>query len=125
MESMQKNSFQKYQKSFQAFQHKEKMCPQTFGRLALLKESGLQTQTNFAHTFGSPAAVRNLELIFAGREINALAKVQFDCKFTGSIEIGWRFKPSSWGKGLASEGARKLLEYGFLSLEQTKNSNPT
>lgn len=46
----------------------------------------------------------------------ALAKVQFDCKFTGSIEIGWRLKQAAWGKGLASEGARKLLEYGFLTL---------
>ncbi len=46
----------------------------------------------------------------------ALAKVQFDCKFKGSIEIGWRLKKTAWGKGFASEGARKLLEYGFLTL---------
>lgn len=47
----------------------------------------------------------------------ALAKVQFECKFTGSIEIGWRLKKTAWGKGFASEGARKLLEYGFLNLK--------
>lgn len=47
----------------------------------------------------------------------ALARVQLDCKFTGSIEIGWRLKQAAWGKGFASEGARKLLEYGFLDLQ--------
>jgi RimJ/RimL family protein N-acetyltransferase len=30
-----------------------------------------------------------------------------------SVEIGWRLDPSSWGRGLATEGARALLGYGF------------
>ena len=46
----------------------------------------------------------------------ALAKIQFECSFTGSIEIGWRLKTSAWGNGIASESARKLFEYGFLKL---------
>lgn len=46
----------------------------------------------------------------------ALAEVSFQSRFTPCIEIGWRFKKSAWGKGFASEGARKLLEYGFDSL---------
>ena len=47
----------------------------------------------------------------------ALAKVQFDCPFKGSMEIGWRLKKSAWGKGYATEGARVLLKYGFEALE--------
>jgi RimJ/RimL family protein N-acetyltransferase len=30
-----------------------------------------------------------------------------------SIEIGWRLDPPFWGKGLATEGARAMLAYGF------------
>jgi RimJ/RimL family protein N-acetyltransferase len=30
-----------------------------------------------------------------------------------AVEIGWRLDPSYWGRGLATEGARALLEYGF------------
>jgi RimJ/RimL family protein N-acetyltransferase len=29
------------------------------------------------------------------------------------VEIGWRLKPSSWGNGYATEGARRVLQYGF------------
>ena len=46
----------------------------------------------------------------------ALAEANFESRFTPCIEIGWRLKKSAWGKGFASEGARKLLEYGFCSL---------
>ena len=31
----------------------------------------------------------------------------------GSFEIGWRLAPEFWGKGLATEGARALLDFGF------------
>ena len=46
----------------------------------------------------------------------ALAQVQFECPFKGSIEIGWRLKKSAWGHGYASEAARELLNYGFKNL---------
>ncbi|MCY0094358.1 GNAT family N-acetyltransferase [Hoeflea ulvae] len=29
------------------------------------------------------------------------------------VEIGWRYVPEAWGKGLASEAARALLAHGF------------
>jgi RimJ/RimL family protein N-acetyltransferase len=32
---------------------------------------------------------------------------------TGTIEIGWRLVHRHWGKGLASEAARALLDFGF------------
>jgi len=37
-----------------------------------------------------------------------------------STEIGWRTKPSSWGVGLATEGARAVLKYAFEHLELSK-----
>lgn len=30
-----------------------------------------------------------------------------------AVEIGWRLDPDWWGKGLATEGARAVLGYGF------------
>ena len=36
--------------------------------------------------------------------------------FAPCTEIGWRMKKSTWGKGLATEGAREVLRYGFEEL---------
>lgn len=33
-----------------------------------------------------------------------------------SVEIGWRLAPEYWGKGYASEAARRWLEFGFEQL---------
>ncbi len=35
---------------------------------------------------------------------------------TQEIEIGYRFLEEAWGKGYATEGGSRLLEYGFLQL---------
>ena len=37
----------------------------------------------------------------------------FKAIFTPCVEIGWRLAPEHWGKGLATEGAKKVLEFGF------------
>lgn len=37
----------------------------------------------------------------------------FESSFTPCVEIGWRLSPSSWGRGLATEAARAVLEWGF------------
>jgi len=37
-----------------------------------------------------------------------------------AVEVGWRFSPSYWGQGLASEGARAALHEGFSTLGLTE-----
>lgn len=41
----------------------------------------------------------------------------FTSYFTPCIEIGWRLDRRFWNRGLATEGARACLEYGFSSLD--------
>ncbi|HLY41119.1 MAG TPA: GNAT family N-acetyltransferase [Terracidiphilus sp.] len=37
----------------------------------------------------------------------------FEAHFTPAVEIGWRLAFEHWGKGLATEGARAVLNLGF------------
>lgn len=46
-----------------------------------------------------------------------LAVVPFEASFTPCVEILWRLTPPWWGKGLATEGARAALAYGFERLD--------
>ena len=36
---------------------------------------------------------------------------------TGLIEIGYRYLPNSWGRGIATEAAARLLDHGFRVFE--------
>jgi len=49
-----------------------------------------------------------------------LAVPAFETAFTPCVEIGWRLARPWWGQGLAIEGARAALTYGFerLSLSE-------
>jgi RimJ/RimL family protein N-acetyltransferase len=70
------------------------------------------------HGFG-PFAVEHIETgTFLG--FIGLFVPEFDAHFTPAVEIGWRLAFDCWGKGLATEGARAALDYGFnkLGLEQ-------
>jgi RimJ/RimL family protein N-acetyltransferase len=42
---------------------------------------------------------------------------RFETNFTPCVEIGYRLRTEFWGRGLATEGARAALQYGFGSLE--------
>jgi RimJ/RimL family protein N-acetyltransferase len=37
-----------------------------------------------------------------------------------AVEVGWRLDPQWWGRGLATEGARALVAYGFDQLGLTR-----
>src|ERR1700731_1645221 len=41
---------------------------------------------------------------------------RFVAHFTPWIEIGWRLAAEDWGQGLATEGARTCVHYGFETL---------
>ncbi|WED43924.1 GNAT family N-acetyltransferase [Legionella cardiaca] len=41
----------------------------------------------------------------------------FSAHFTPCVEIGWRLAWPFWGRGLATEGAKAVLEYGFKKLQ--------
>ncbi|MEM9162570.1 MAG: GNAT family N-acetyltransferase [Cyanobacteria bacterium P01_F01_bin.4] len=36
---------------------------------------------------------------------------------TDDIEIGWHFRPASWGYGYATEAAQRIVQYGFEDLK--------
>ena len=42
-----------------------------------------------------------------------LSRPRFDAAFTPCVEIGWRLRRDAWGRGYATEAARKALEIGF------------
>ncbi|MBS1977571.1 MAG: GNAT family N-acetyltransferase [Bacteroidetes bacterium] len=44
-----------------------------------------------------------------------LHEATFVSDFTPCVEIGWRLLPAYWGRGLATEGARACLDFGFSS----------
>jgi RimJ/RimL family protein N-acetyltransferase len=45
-----------------------------------------------------------------------LSVPNFQAPFTPCVEIGWRLAAKHWGKGLATEGARAAVDYGFGTL---------
>ena len=45
-----------------------------------------------------------------------LAYQEYASPFTPATDIGWRLLRSAWGKGYASEGARRCLEFAFYDL---------
>jgi RimJ/RimL family protein N-acetyltransferase len=63
------------------------------------------------HGFGPFAA----ELIETGTFIGfiGLSVPAFAAPFMPAVEIGWRLAFDYWGRGLATEGARAALDYGF------------
>jgi len=61
-----------------------------------------------------------VELIDVDRFIGFIGLSQvtsFEAHFTPAVEIGWRLAFDYWGKGLATEGAKAALCYGFETLK--------
>lgn len=44
----------------------------------------------------------------------------YQADFLPNVDIGWRLSPEYWGKGLATEGAKECLAYGFQELQLPK-----
>ncbi len=42
---------------------------------------------------------------------------RFEAHFTPCVEIGWRLARAHWGRGYATEGARRVLAHGFGTLQ--------
>lgn len=67
------------------------------------------------HKFGLWAAESKETEEFMG--FIGLSTPSFSAHFTPCVEIGWRLALPYWGKGLATEGAKAVLEYGFDQLD--------
>ncbi len=59
------------------------------------------------------------ELLDTGELIGfiGLAFQNYEAEFTPATDIGWRLKRSAWGKGYATEGAVRCLEFAFRDLK--------
>jgi RimJ/RimL family protein N-acetyltransferase len=49
-----------------------------------------------------------------------LSYLDRDIDFAPCVEIGWRLRKDVWGRGLAPEGARACLDFGFNELDLTE-----
>ncbi|HEY8481811.1 MAG TPA: GNAT family N-acetyltransferase [Spirillospora sp.] len=56
-----------------------------------------------------------LETLGTGEFIGftGLSVVRFTAPFTPAVEIGWRLARSAWGRGYATEAARRALRFAF------------
>ena len=69
-------------------------------------------QNKFAiQGFGLWAVEEKLSGTFIG--CIGLNRPNFQAHFTPAVEVGWRLARPFWGKGYATEGAKKAIEYGF------------
>jgi RimJ/RimL family protein N-acetyltransferase len=66
------------------------------------------------HGFGPFAAELRTTGDFIG--FIGLSIPAFQAHFTPCVEIGWRLAAAHWTQGLATEGARAVLEYGLNTL---------
>ncbi len=70
------------------------------------------------HNFGPFAAELVDEKSFIG--FIGLSCSGFAAHFMPAVEIGWRLACDYWGRGLATEGARAVVEYAFFSPAATR-----
>lgn len=63
------------------------------------------------HGFGLFAAELRRDGSFLG--FIGLSMPGFEAEFMPAVEIGWRLASAHWGHGLATEGAREVLRFGF------------
>jgi len=66
------------------------------------------------HGFGFWAAELKAERRLVG--MIGIRRMPDDLPCAPAIEAGWRLSPDVWGRGLAAEGARAALDWGFAHL---------
>lgn len=49
-----------------------------------------------------------------------ICEQNYEAEFTPCVDIGWRLKRGAWGKGYATEGAKRCLDYAFTTLNMDK-----
>lgn len=51
---------------------------------------------------------------------------ELESPYTPCVDIGWRLKPAAWGKGLATEGAKRCLKFAFetLNIDEIRSVAP-
>ena len=70
----------------------------------------------YGYTYYACELLDTIELIgFIG-----LVYQDYESSFCPATDIGWRLKRSAWGKGYATEGAKRCLEYAFKDLKLQK-----
>jgi RimJ/RimL family protein N-acetyltransferase len=67
------------------------------------------------HGFGLWAVEVTSDASFIG--FVGLATVRFQAQFTPAVEIGWRLARAHWGRGYATEAAKRVLAFAFDVLE--------
>jgi RimJ/RimL family protein N-acetyltransferase len=86
-----------------------------FPSLLSREESDLfvdRIETHFDnHGFGLFATELKREAKFIG--FIGLLIASFQAHFTPCVEIGWRLAAPYWGRGLATEGSRKVVQFAF------------
>ena len=60
-----------------------------------------------------------VELLDSGKLIGfiGLSYQDFESAWTPFVDIGWRLNKVYWGRGLATEGANRVLEFGFTDIK--------
>ena len=89
-----------------------------FAKTLSLKESDELVERIDAHfqTHGYGIFAAELRESGAFTGFIGLSIPTFQAHFTPCVEIGWRLDPAYWNRGLATEGARAVLQYGFETL---------
>lgn len=93
-----------------------------FGRGFSAEETGTYLRRKIEAQDAGTASPSAVEERSTGRLLGyvALSPPDWLPEVMPSVEIGWRLDPPFWGKGLATEGARAILAYGFRHMSLTQ-----
>jgi RimJ/RimL family protein N-acetyltransferase len=90
--------------------------PLTFSETAALLERLQEQYAKNGYTYFATELLESGEFIgFIG-----MAYQEYETVFTPATDIGWRLKTSAWGKGYATEGALRCLEFAFDDLKLSR-----